>query len=51
MIYVTGLAVLFFVYRALPNTCVPARTAAIATLAVAVAWEAARWAFTAYVGM
>ena len=51
LIYVTGLAGLFFVYRTMPNTRVPARAAAIATLAVAVAWEAARWAFTAYVGM
>ena len=51
LIYVTGLAGLFFVYRTMPNTRGPARAAAIATLAVAVAWEAARWAFTAYVGM
>ncbi|MBI2160023.1 MAG: YihY/virulence factor BrkB family protein [Candidatus Rokubacteria bacterium] len=51
LMYAAGLGLLFFVYRALPNMPVPARAAAITTLAVAVAWELARWAFTAYVGM
>jgi len=51
LMYAAGLGLLFFVYRALPNTRVPARAAAIATLAVAIAWELARWAFAAYVGV
>ncbi len=51
LMYAAGLGLLFFVYRALPNTRVPARAAAVATLAVAVAWELARWAFAAYLEM
>jgi len=51
LVYAGALALLFFVYRTLPNARVPARAAATATLAVAVAWEAARWVFGAYVGM
>ena len=51
LMYAAGLGLLFFVYRTLPNTRVPARAAAVATLAVAVAWELARWAFAAYLGM
>ncbi len=51
LMYAAGLGLLFFVYRTLPNTRVPARPAVIATLAVAVAWEVARWAFTAYIGI
>jgi membrane protein len=51
IMYVTGVGLLFLLYRTLPNTRVPARAAAIATLAVAIAWEGARWIFTAYVGV
>lgn len=51
LIYATGLGLLFFIYRTLPNTRVPARAALAATLIVAVAWETARQAFAAYVGM
>jgi YihY family inner membrane protein len=47
--YLTGVGLLFLLYRMLPNTAVPARAATIATLAVTIAWEAARWIFTAYV--
>lgn len=49
LIYAAGLGLLFFVYWSLPNTRVPARAPATATLAVVLAWEVARWAFTAYV--
>jgi len=51
LMYAAGFGLVFFVYRALPNTPVPVRAAAITTLAVAVAWELARWVFTAWVGM
>lgn len=49
VIYATGLGLLFFVYRVFPNTVVPGRAAAGATLVVAALWEVARWAFTGYV--
>jgi membrane protein len=49
VIYATGLGLLFFVYRVFPNTAVPGRAAAGATLVVAALWEFARWAFTGYV--
>jgi membrane protein len=49
LIYTTGLGLVLFVYRALPNTRVPASAALTATLAFAGAWEVARWVFTAYV--
>lgn len=49
LIYGAGLALVLFVYRALPNAAVPWRAALTATLAVAVLWELARWGFTAYV--
>ena len=51
IMYVTGVGLLFLLYRTLPNTRVPVRAAGTGTLAVAVAWEGARWIFTAYVGM
>lgn len=51
VMYLTGVGLLFLLFRALPNTRVPPRAAAIATLAVTLAWEAARWIFTAYVVM
>jgi membrane protein len=47
--YMAGVGLLFLLLRTLPNTRVPARAAMIATLAVTVAWEGARWLFTAYV--
>jgi membrane protein len=49
LMYLSGVGLLFLLYRTLPNTAVPARAAAIATFAVTIAWEAARWIFTAYV--
>jgi membrane protein len=49
LIYVTGFACLFLIYRALPNTAVPVRGPLTATLVVAVMWEIARRAFAAYV--
>lgn len=49
LLYALALALVFLVYRVLPNRRVPARAAALATAAFAVAWEAAGWAFTAYV--
>ncbi len=49
VMYMMGVGLLFLLLRALPNTRVPARAALIATLAVTVAWEGARWIFTAYV--
>jgi len=51
MMYVLGVGLLFLLYRALPNMKVPARAAGIATLVVGIAWEGARWVFTAFVGM
>ncbi|HLE43490.1 MAG TPA: YihY/virulence factor BrkB family protein [Methylomirabilota bacterium] len=44
-----AVGLLFVVYRTFPNTRVPARAAAIATVAVAPLWELARRIFTAYV--
>ena len=49
VMYLTGIGALFLLFRALPNTYVPARAAIIATVAVTLAWEGARWCFTAYV--
>jgi membrane protein len=49
VVYLTGVGLLFLVLRALPNIRVPARAATIATLAVTIAWEGARWIFSAYV--
>jgi membrane protein len=49
VMYLTGVGLLFLLFRALPNARVPARAAAIGTLAVTIAWEGARWVFTAYV--
>jgi membrane protein len=49
VMYMTGVGLLFLLFRMLPNTRVPARAAAIGTLAVTVLWEGARWLFSAYV--
>lgn len=49
VIYATGVALLFVVYRTFPNTAVPARAAGVATVAVTVLWELARRLFAAYV--
>jgi membrane protein len=49
LMYLMGVGLLFLLFRTLPNIAVPARAATLATLAVAVGWEAARWLFTAYV--
>lgn len=49
VMYLTGIGSLFLLLRALPNTRVPSRVALVATLAVTVAWEGARWIFTAYI--
>jgi membrane protein len=48
LMYLAQVGVLFLVYRTFPNTSVPPRAAAIATLAVTALWELARWAFDAY---
>jgi uncharacterized BrkB/YihY/UPF0761 family membrane protein len=49
IMYMIGVGLVYLVFRTLPNTRVPRRAAVVATLAVTVAWEAARWIFTAYV--
>jgi len=51
LVYLVGCGLLFFVYQAFPNTRVPARAAATATVTVAVLWVAARRAFGAYVAL
>ncbi|MGH2359883.1 MAG: YihY/virulence factor BrkB family protein [bacterium] len=48
LMYLAQVGLLFWMYRAFPNTSVPPRAAAIATLAVTALWEVARWAFGAY---
>lgn len=48
LMYLSLLALLFFIYRTFPYTRVPTRSAATATLAVALLWEAARWGVSAY---
>jgi membrane protein len=47
--YAVLLALLFLVYRTAPNVRVPASASLVATLIVAVFWEAARWGLTVYI--
>ncbi len=49
LVYLVGGGLLFFVYRAFPNTWVPVRAAVTATVTVAVLWVVAGRAFGAYV--
>jgi membrane protein len=49
LVYLVGGGLLFFVYRAFPNTWVPVRAAMTATVTVAVLWVLAGRAFGAYV--
>jgi membrane protein len=51
LVYLVGCGLLFFVYRAFPNTWVPVRAAATATVTVTVLWVVARRAFGAYVAI
>jgi membrane protein len=51
LVYLVGCGLLFFVYRAFPNTRVPARAAATAMVTVALLWAAARRAFGAYIAI
>jgi membrane protein len=51
LVYLVGGGLLFFVYRAFPNTWVPVRAAATATVAVAVLWAVAGRAFGAYIAL
>lgn len=46
--YGSLLALLFFIYRTFPNTGVSTRAAVVATIAVAVLWEGARWGLSVY---
>ncbi|MGH7301536.1 MAG: YihY/virulence factor BrkB family protein, partial [Candidatus Rokuibacteriota bacterium] len=49
LVYLVGGGLLFFVYRAFPNTWVPVRAAVTATVTVAVLWVVAGRAFGAYI--
>jgi YihY family inner membrane protein len=49
-VYAVGMTLVFLLYRMAPNTRVPARAAAVATIAAAALWELARWVFGAWVG-
>jgi membrane protein len=48
LLYGALLGLLFFIYRAFPNTAVSTRAAVTTTLVVAALWEVARRAFAAY---